>query len=74
MGKANSLIYKDWLQTLKTRPDLITIIKESQFDCDTYIVTIESDLIDENIHGMQVVVVKKNEDPLELKFIRDVDV
>jgi hypothetical protein len=72
MGTAHTLLAKSWLKHLKTRPDLITFVRESSFGENVHICVIKSDLLPDGDHGMQVVV-KVNDDPLEIKFIRDVD-
>jgi hypothetical protein len=73
MGTAHTLLAKSWMEHLKTRPDLITFIKESDFGEDIHICVVESDLLPDGNHGVQVVV-RVNDNPLEIKFVRDIDI
>jgi len=73
MGTAHTVVFKEWLDVLKTRPDLITIHREGEFDDGTILCQIESPLLPDGDNGVQVVVcVTRN--PLEITFVKDVEV
>ena len=71
-GSAHIIVTQKWLETLKTIPDLITIIREDEFDDGTVICYVESPLLPSGNNGTQVVQ-KVSENPLVIRFYADID-
>lgn len=71
-GFAYVIVHPTWLERLKTRPDLITIHREDEFDDGTRICYVESPLLRTGNNGTQVVA-KVKDDPLEIRFYADID-
>lgn len=72
MGQAHTLLTKPWMDDLKTRPDLITFISEKDFGEELYLCIVDSHLLPPGNNGSQVTV-KLSDNPIQIKFIRDVD-
>lgn len=71
-GFAHVIVSPKWLEMLRTRPDLITIHREGEFDDGTVICYVESPLLREGNNGTQVVQ-KVSENPLVIRFYADID-
>ena len=71
-GTAHVIVSPNWLALLKTRPDLITIHREDEFDDGTVICYVESPLLPIGNNGTQVIH-KVSEDPLVIRFYADID-
>ena len=71
-GSAHIIVTPKWLETLKTIPDLITIIREDEFDDGTVICYVESPLLPKGNNGTQVAQ-KVSENPLVIRFYADID-
>lgn len=72
MGQAHIIVNASWLDELRQNPHLISFIRVSPWDDTSWVCLIESSQLPDGYHGEQIVV-KDSQDPLTIRFVREMD-